>query len=305
MSEPKLPSDFDIREYMSKKKMVVDHSLDSLLPPEKTYPMQLNEAMRYSIFAGGKRLRPILSIATGECLDSDPGRIMSLACALEMIHTYSLINDDLPAMVNDDFRRGRPSCHVKFGEGIAILAGNGLMNHAFQILVNLDGEDENLELILRTIAYLTKAIGTESGVIAGQVVDLLTQGQPYSEAELNYIHTCKTGALINASVVCAAILTGADSSVIEKLGRYGSKIGIAFQIVDDVLDIIGNSKELGKTVGKDQEEKKATYPALFGLEESRRRTIELVREAEVELDFLGKRGIVLKELAHFISVRRY
>jgi len=296
---------YDIRDYLAEKKTIVDQSLDNLLPPASTYPTQLNEAMRYSIFAGGKRLRPVLAIATGEALDSKPERIMVLASALEMVHTYSLIHDDLPAMDDDDFRRGKPSCHRKFGEGIAILAGNGLLTLAFQVLSKIPGNELNAVNGFAILDYLSQAIGTETGVIAGQVVDLTTQGKTFNEAELNYIHSCKTGALIRASVVCPAILSGEDSSVIEKLSRFGLNIGMAFQIVDDVLDIIGDSKELGKTTGKDEKEKKATYPALFGLEESRRKTELLVQEAVDELEFLGERGRILRELAHFISVRRY
>ena len=295
----------EVKTYLSGKRKIVDEHLDQLLPSDQTYPPVLNQAMRYSVFAGGKRLRPVLAIATGEALDGDPERIMILACALEMIHTYSLIHDDLPAMDDDDLRRGRASCHREFGEGIAILAGNGLMNLAFQVLADMPVDTWKAFPNLRALSYLNRAIGTENGVIAGQVVDLTTQGKPFSENELDYIHSWKTGALIRASIVCAAIISGADDLALEKLSRFGIKVGVAFQIVDDMLDIVGDSMELGKTTGKDEKEQKATYPALFGLEESRRKTEELVREAEDELGFLGDRGRTLKELAHFISVRRY
>jgi geranylgeranyl diphosphate synthase type II len=305
MNDPRADREIDIRAYLSKKKKEVDKALDHLLPTEDTYPKSVNQAMRYSVFAGGKRLRPILAIAAGECLDVDPAAVSRLACALEMIHTYSLIHDDLPAMDNDDFRRGNPSCHRKYGEGIAILAGNGLMNLAFQLFTEIPDLGTDPGLVLITQRYLCQSVGTEGGVIAGQVVDLLTQGKTFDETDLNYIHTCKTAALIRASVVCTGLLSGADPAVISQLEIYGLKAGLAFQIVDDILDIIGDKKSLGKTIGKDEKEKKATYPALFGLEESRKKAEVLIAEAENELHFLGSRGRILRELARFITVRRY
>jgi len=305
MSSSIRSADPEILSYLADRKSAVDRALDRLLPPEDTYPRELNQAMRYSVFAGGKRLRPILALAAGEALGGDPDRIMVLACALEMIHTYSLIHDDLPAMDNDNLRRGRPSCHREFGEAVAILAGNGLMNLAYQILAEEGAKLHDPRRMLEAISQLSRAVDTRQGVIAGQVVDLVTEGKSFTEKELRFIHSCKTGALIRASVVCAAIISAADPSAVKRLDRFGMKAGLAFQIVDDILDITGDSRELGKTAGKDREEQKATYPALFGLEESRRRVEVLVREAEKELEFLGEHGLRLKELARFISVRRY
>jgi len=305
MSSSIRSADPEILSYLADRKSAVDRALDRLLPPEDTYPRELNQAMRYSVFAGGKRLRPILALAAGEALGGDPDRIMVLACALEMIHTYSLIHDDLPAMDNDNLRRGRPSCHREFGEAVAILAGNGLMNLAYQILAEEGAKSHDPRRMLEAISQLSRAVDTRQGVIAGQVVDLVTEGKSFTEKELRFIHSCKTGALIRASVVCAAIISAADPSAVKRLDRFGMKAGLAFQIVDDILDITGDSRELGKTAGKDREEQKATYPALFGLEESRRRVEVLVREAEKELEFLGEHGLRLKELARFISVRRY
>ena len=305
MSSSIRSADPEILSYLADRKSAVDRALDRLLPPEDTYPRELNQAMRYSVFAGGKRLRPILALAAGEALGGDPDRIMVLACALEMIHTYSLIHDDLPAMDNDNLRRGRPSCHREFGEAVAILAGNGLMNLAYQILAEEGAKLHDPRRMLEAISQLSRAVDRRQGVIAGQVVDLVTEGKSFTEKELRFIHSCKTGALIRASVVCAAIISAADPSAVKRLDRFGMKAGLAFQIVDDILDITGDSRELGKTAGKDREEQKATYPALFGLEESRRRVEVLVREAEKELEFLGEHGLRLKELARFISVRRY
>ena len=298
----KVASESQFIGYLEEQKQIVNQYLDELLPHESTYPEVLHEAMRYSLFAGGKRIRPILSLATAEALEGDFGRVIHLACALEMIHTYSLIHDDLPAMDDDDFRRGQLTCHKKFGEGIAILAGNGLMTHAFRVLSEMPVDQKTRIQVLNLIC---RAIGTEEGVIAGQVVDLTTQGRSFSKQQLEYIHASKTAALIETSVHCAGLLAGSSESGIERLRSYGAAVGLAFQVVDDILDVEGSTSELGKTSGKDAAEQKATYPALYGIEKSRTIVNELVQRAIAALGFLGSRGETLAELARFVSVRRF
>jgi geranylgeranyl diphosphate synthase type II len=289
-------------EFLKKQKQVIDAHLDKFLPAETTYPETVHQAMRYSLFAGGKRIRPVLSLATNEALEGRFERAIHLACALEMIHTYSLIHDDLPAMDDDDFRRGQLTCHKKFGEGIAILAGNGLLTHAFRVLSEMPAAGDSR---IHVVNQICQAIGTEHGVIAGQVVDLTTQGKPFSSEQLEYIHVSKTAALIETAVHCAALLAEADDKTVNQLRVYGQSVGLAFQIVDDILDEVGSSAELGKTLGKDRIEQKATYPALHGIVESRRIVDELVDKATSALAFLGSKGAVLEELARFVSVRRF
>jgi len=306
VSDHNAPPGFDIGGYLSGQKAVVDENLARLVPAAERHPSVIHEAMRYSLFAGGKRIRPILALATAETVGVPVTRVMRFACALEMIHTYSLIHDDLPAMDDDDYRRGQLTCHRKFGEAIAILAGNGLMNRAFQILAE-PGEDEevNADTRLDVIARLCRAIGTEQGVIAGQVVDLTTQGSSFSREELEFIHSSKTGALISASVSCAGVLCQVQGERLRNLEQYGFKVGLAFQIVDDILDIVASSEELGKTPGKDRADQKATYPAFFGLVKSREEVDRLVSEAVKHLAQLGQTVSPLAHLAHFIASRRF
>lgn len=305
---------FSLDRYLEPRRALIDSWLDRWLPPADHPPAVIHQAMRYSVFAGGKRIRPLLAIAATEAVlgrsvlevPPPPCRETALrfACALEMIHTYSLIHDDLPAMDNDDYRRGRLTCHKVYGEGIAILAGNGLMTHAFQLLAS--GEDEvPASIRLEVIERLCRAIGTDGGVIAGQVADLCTQGKPFTAPELEYIHASKTGALIEASLTCAAVLAGASPDQLADLSHFGRKTGLAFQIVDDVLDVVGTSAELGKTSGKDSSGGKATYPALYGVERSREAAAALVAEAVERLHKWGQSARALTELARFISVRRF
>lgn len=306
---------FDLERYLGQRRELVDAWLDRLLPSEEQPPAMIHQAMRYSLFAGGKRIRPLLVLASGEAVTGAdalefpgafPGEaILRFACALEMIHTYSLIHDDLPAMDNDDYRRGRLTCHKVFGEGIAILAGNGLMNRAFQVLSDAPQGGIPAETRLEVIGRICRAIGTEGGVIAGQVIDLCTQGKPFTAEELDSIHASKTGALIEASVTCGARLAGAGEAQLASLARFGRKTGLAFQIVDDVLDVTGTRAELGKTSGKDSAGGKATYPALYGIERSRETASRLVAEAVDELRPWGESARALVELARFISVRRF
>ena len=295
----------DNKEYMRAQKELIDGYLDRCLPSAELYPQVIHEAMRYSVFAGGKRLRPILALATGATLDGEISRLAPLACALEMIHCYSLIHDDLPAMDNDDYRRGQLTSHKKFGEGVAILAGDGLLTLAFQLLAEIPMAHESAEIKVKVIHKIARAIGTSCGMIGGQVLDLMTQGKPFTREQLNFIHSSKTGALIQASVVSAALLCEARQEVREALGRFGAGIGLAFQVVDDILDVEESTERLGKTKGKDQVEGKATYPALYGVEKSREIAGQLVQEAIHEIAFLGAKGAILRELALFISVRRF
>lgn len=296
---------FNIEPYMRRQKELVDAHLDALLPKANAYPEIIHEAMRYSVFAGGKRLRPVLALATGEALHGDSRRLLPLACALEMIHTYSLIHDDLPAMDDDDFRRGQPTAHRKFGEGIAILAGDGLLTLAFQVLAEIPMPAGQAETKVDVIAQISKAIGTSCGMLAGQVVDLTTQGKTFTREELDYIHSSKTGALIKSSVECAALMCNSAPDVRQRMARFGARVGLAFQVVDDILDVEASSTELGKTAGKDRAGGKATYPALLGLKASKAIATELAEQAAAELDFLGEKAQVLKELARFVSIRRF
>lgn len=300
-SAPSIP----IEQYLEEQKKSVDAYLDDFLPSAQDYPEVIHEAMRYSLFAGGKRLRPILALATGEALEGPFERIICLACALEMVHCYSLIHDDLPALDNDDLRRGKPTSHKVFGEAIAVLAGDALLTQAFQLLSEIPDGAGTAEAKVKVINRLSRAIGTSRGMIGGQVVDLQTEGKPFTRQQLEYIHCSKTGALIQASIDCAAILSGADREARNRLAAFAGNVGLAFQIVDDILDIEGTTQELGKTSGKDDASQKATYPALYGIERSRQIVQELVEAAGQELSWLGSRGRTLRELADFVSIRRF
>jgi geranylgeranyl diphosphate synthase type II len=258
--------------------------------------------MRYSLFAGGKRLRPVLTLATGEAFGAKAEELMPAACAIEMIHTYSLIHDDLPAMDNDDFRRGRPTCHKAFGEAIAILAGDALLTQAFLVLSWESPRGDSTRQV-RVIYEISTAAGTVNALIGGQAADLENEGKSVTADTLNYIHRSKTGAMIRASVVTGGIIAGATDLQIERLGQYGNRIGLAFQICDDILDVTSTSEKLGKTAGKDEASLKATFPAVHGLEASRRRAEELVDEA-VEIAWsLKVNAVRLEDIARFIIAR--
>jgi geranylgeranyl diphosphate synthase type II len=263
-------SGFDIHAYLDRGRRLVDAALDRLLPPETARPPGLHKAMRYSIFAGGKRLRPILAMAAAEAVGARPETVLDEACSLELIHTYTLIHDDLPAMDNDDFRRGMPTSHKAFSEAVAILAGDALQTHAFGLLARVHtSRRHSPERLLEVIGMLAGACGSQ-GVIGGQVVDIESEGRPVSREMLDYIHAHKTGKLIHAAVMLGAILGGATQARQADLSRYGEAIGLAFQITDDILDVVSTSEQLGKTVGKDAQAGKATYPGLLGMEEARR-----------------------------------
>jgi len=280
----------------------VDEELERILPDAEQYPPSIHAAMRHSVFAGGKRLRPILCQESGRIFSGDEASLLRLGCALELIHTYSLIHDDLPALDNDDLRRGKPTCHRAFGEGTAILAGDALLTLAFEVLSGPGPLPEACRL--RVIHELAHAIGTCGGMVGGQVVDLGTTAQAADAATLEYIHSAKTGAFIRAAVRCGALYARAPEEGLARVTVYGEKIGLAFQIADDLLDVLGSREELGKSVGKDGQQQKATYPALHGVEESRRIASELVREACEILEPYGSRARWLKEIAHFLIARR-
>ena len=279
----------------------IEEALERLAPGESEYPPSIHRAMRYSLFAGGKRIRPTLCLeSAGAVSGSTPG-VEAPACALEMIHTYSLIHDDLPALDNDDYRRGKPTCHKVFGEALAILAGDALLTRAFQIVSAMDAVDPARRIAI--VGELAAGAGTVDGMIGGQVADLEAEGKPVTEEALHYIHRAKTGALIRASVRVGAIFAGASGAELEALTCYGEQIGLAFQIVDDVLDQVSTTGELGKTAGKDARQKKATFPALYGIERSRELAREAKRRALEALAPFGGRGGHLGDLADLIVER--
>ena len=281
---------------------LADAALDRLIPLETQHPVSIHKAIRHSVFAGGKRLRPILCMEASRMIaGSLPQGIEELGAALEMLHTYSLIHDDLPALDNDDLRRGRPTCHKAFGEALAILAGDALQTQAYEVLSRLKCSAVARVQIIETIA---RGTGTVDGMIGGQVVDLEAEHTKPTPEMLEYIHRSKTAALITASLVSGGLYAGAEESEAKKLRAFGMAIGLAFQIVDDILDVTQTSEQLGKTAGKDTASEKATYPALFGIENSQRKADELVSKAFAELESFGPRAETLKELARFLIERK-
>lgn len=297
----KFSSDFDLKTYLQEKKDLVETALDESLPMGK--PEKIYEAMRYSLLAGGKRLRPILCLATAELLGKNEHIAMPTACALEMIHTMSLIHDDLPAMDNDDYRRGRLTNHKVYGEDIAILAGDGLLAYAFEYVAE-NTKNIPAERIVKVLAILGKAVGA-NGLVGGQVMDLDCEGKSDITAEiLTTIHRNKTGALLEACVSCGAILAGASSEDLNRLSVYAQNIGLAFQIIDDILDVTATSEELGKTAGKDISAQKATYPKLWGIETSQAKAEELVKDAIAQLAVYREKALPLQAIAEYIVKRK-
>ena len=294
---------FDLAAYLKERREVVNRALDRFLPPADTFPTSIHEAMRYSVFAGGKRLRPILVIGAAEVAGGAIEPVLPTACAFELIHTYSLIHDDLPAMDDDDFRRGRPTSHKVFGEAVAILAGDALFTLGVRLLAEsfLVGAADPA-LLPQLLAEVTDAAGTP-GMIGGQVVDIESEGRVVSPDVLEYIHTHKTGALIRAAVRSGVLLSGASAEARQALTSYGERLGLAFQIVDDILDLEGDQETMGKAVGSDQRKKKVTYPDLHGLEPARRMATDLIREAKDPLDLFGDKATPLRALADFILAR--
>jgi geranylgeranyl diphosphate synthase type II len=292
---------FELGAYMKQRMAAVDAALDRFLPPESERPESLHKAMRYSVFAGGKRLRPVLVIAGAEAVGGTAERVMPTACAMELIHTYSLVHDDLPAMDNDDFRRGVPTNHKVFGEATAILAGDALLTLAFRLVA--DNARQTNTGALEVIVDIADAAG-HGGMVAGQVADLEAEGRQVGADTVDYIHAHKTGALIRTSLRVGAMLCGASAEQVRALSVAGADLGLAFQIVDDILDIVASSEELGKTAGKDQIQQKATYPAIHGIEPSRARAAFLIRDAEEALRVLGPRAEPIRALGHFILERK-
>jgi geranylgeranyl diphosphate synthase type II len=293
---------FNTPDYLIQKAHSVDEWLDRLLPTATVPPPIIHEAIRYSIFAGGKRLRPILTIATGEMFNAAEQELLPAACSLEMIHTYSLIHDDLPAMDNDTLRRGRPTNHVVFGEAMAILAGDALLTQAFRTLADTQFSDTTRQI--KVIAELAQAAGTVQALIGGQVMDIQAEGHFVSGEQLEAIHRAKTGALIRCAVRVGAIIGGASDFELHALTQYSEKAGLAFQIADDVLDATGTSTELGKTAGKDASVQKATYISLYGIDGATQRAQQLCREAVSALDLLPLATDRLNALASFIVERK-
>lgn len=291
-----------LKEILAEGQKLTDAALERLLPPATQHPRSIHQAMRHSVFAGGKRIRPILCLEAARMVaGSLPNGIEELGAALEMLHTYSLIHDDLPALDNDDLRRGRPTCHKVFGEAIAILAGDALQTQAYEVLSRLAC---SAEARVRIIEEIARGTGTIDGMIGGQVVDLEAEHSKPDLAMLEYIHRAKTAALITASVVSGGLYAEANDEAIHKLRCFAQNVGLAFQIVDDVLDVTQSSEQLGKTAGKDVSAEKATYPALFGVDESLKKADAVVCAALAHLDSFGPRADILKALARFLVERK-
>ena len=293
----------DVQSYMAERARAVDAALARYLPSESDPPATLHKAMRYSVFAGGKRLRPVFVIAGAEAMGGRMDEVMQTACAVEMIHTYSLIHDDLPAMDNDDFRRGVPTNHKVFGEAIAILAGDALLTLAFRLLADNFAAGSDAHALRNVLIEIADAAGS-AGMVGGQVADIESEGKRVGAETVDYIHTHKTAALIRASIRAGAMLAGATPSQLVALGLAGGNLGLAFQIMDDILDVTATSEELGKTAGKDQAQQKATYPAVHGIETSRRRAQALIANAHAALEPFGPRALPLRALGTFIIERK-
>jgi geranylgeranyl diphosphate synthase type II len=292
----------NLKDYLAARIERVEAALERWVPAESVAPQTIHRAMRYSLFAGGKRIRPVLCIGAAEALGAAPAGIEDAACTLEMIHTYSLIHDDLPALDNDDLRRGRPTNHVVFGEAMAILAGDSLLTLAFEVLGKLPQASDTTRA--RLVAELATASGTVGGMIGGQVHDIEGERQTPTAELLEAIHRAKTGALLRASVRMGAIYAGASPAQLDALSRYGEHIGLAFQIVDDILDVEESSETLGKTAGKDQAQQKITFPAVYGLARSKDMAEEQRLAAHAALEMFGEPAAPLREIADFIVKRK-
>ncbi|MBF0446779.1 MAG: polyprenyl synthetase family protein [Magnetococcales bacterium] len=293
----------ELTVYLKERKRQVDSALDHLVPKAQKPPQQLNQAIRHSLIDGGKRLRPILVLAAAEAVGGETEKLLPFACALECIHTYSLIHDDLPAMDDDDLRRGRPTCHKQFDEATAILAGDGLLTLAFELAARpIEGVSAADSLAM--VVQLAQDAGIH-GMVGGQMMDMLAENRPIELAELQYIHVHKTGALIRSSCLAGARLGGGSEQQIKKLKRYGEAIGLAFQIADDILDVVGDCHLLGKSTGQDQQHAKSTYPALMGLGQARQEAETLIQEALRCLDDFSQAADPLRLLARYITDRTH
>jgi geranylgeranyl diphosphate synthase, type II len=287
--------------FFEEDRIAVDAHLDRLLPAESVPPASIHQAMRYSVFAGGKRIRPILCLESARIFGAEVSQALFPGCAVELIHTYSLIHDDLPALDNDDLRRGKPTCHKRFGEATAILAGDALLTLAFETIAATPVSSDQRVAIVTEIAT---AAGTVKGMVGGQVADLEAEGKKVDTEMLEYIHRSKTAALIRASITSGALSAGAPSDDVARLRRFGETIGWAFQVTDDILDVEESSAALGKTAGKDLAQQKATYPAVFGLERSHQIANDLASKAIAELQPYGERAERLRTIAEFLVLRR-
>ncbi len=294
----------DLSAYLNERRATVDDTLRGIFPDPEGPAADIVRAMRYSLFAGGKRLRPILCIAGAEAAGGEVKDVLPVACAIELIHTYSLIHDDLPVMDDDDMRRGKPTSHKVFGEAVALLAGDGLLTKAFQVMTNQDFVNRvSPHALLVVIGLIAQAAGHE-GMVGGQVVDIQSEGKEVDPSLVQFIHTRKTAALISASVVSGAILAGAEEDQVKALTSYGKSIGLAFQVSDDILDIEGDSRELGKNVGSDTRQEKITYPAVLGLNRSKEIQKELVERAIESLALFDQGAEPLRHIARYIIARR-
>ncbi|NLT94552.1 MAG: polyprenyl synthetase family protein [Clostridia bacterium] len=288
--------ELELKLYLDERKRIIDEALDKILYKPDMMPGQIHQAMRYSVFAGGKRLRPILCLAACEAVGGKMEEAIPVGCALELIHTYSLIHVDLPAMDDDDLRRGKPTNHIVFGEALAILAGDALLTYAFEIIADLGVKRDESKKYLQVGLEIAKAAGTQ-GMLGGQVVDILSENQNISPETLYYIHHHKTGALIKGSLKAGAIIGGGNQEQIESLLCYGENLGLAFQITDDLLDIYGDVKKTGKPVGSDDKNQKATFPSIFGIEKSKIMASEAIEEACKALNSFGSEAEPLRLLA--------
>jgi len=294
----------DFKAYLDEKRVMVEEALEGIFPGPEGPAADIISAMRYSLFAGGKRLRPILCMAGAEAVGGEAKDVLPVACAIELIHTYSLIHDDLPVMDDDDMRRGKPTSHKVFGEAVAVLAGDGLLTKAFHVMTGADFVNRvRPDALLAVIARIAQAAGYE-GMVGGQVVDIQSEGKAVDPSIVEYIHTRKTAALISASVVSGAILVGAVEDQVKALASYGQNIGLAFQVSDDILDIEGDSRELGKNVGSDTRQEKVTYPAVHGLKRSKDIEKELVQQAIESLAPFDRRAEPLRQIAKYIIARK-
>ena len=293
---------FDLKSYIESRKQEIDAALDRYLPGEDVYPESLHKAMRYSVFSGGKRFRPILCIACFEACGGEGACVMPVACAIELVHTYSLIHDDLPCMDDDDLRRGKPTSHKVFGEAVAVLAGDALLTHSVYLIATEGAKALGLKRSLQVLEDLMRAIGAE-GMVAGQVVDMESEGRPVDEGTLRFIHSRKTGALIAASAESGAIMAEAGQVPAGNMSKYGEKIGLAFQITDDILDAEGKFGELKAGSGLDDRRQKATYPRLYGLEKSRDLARQFIEDAKDSVASFGERALPLMALADLVRTR--
>lgn len=291
----------ELNGFFTECRTLIESELERLVPGETTAPASVHNAIRWSVFAGGKRFRPILLLATGETFQAPPALLLSTACALEMIHTYSLIHDDLPSMDNDDLRRGRPTCHVRFDEATAILAGDALQTLAFQTIAS--EEKLSAEKRVRLVSELARSAGTPEGMVAGQARDLDAESRTVTGKELDQIHRLKTAALIVASARCGAIIGDAGEAELGNVANYAAKLGLLFQITDDLLDVTATAETLGKTPGKDARAQKATYASLYGINAARRRASRVHKEAHATLEQIDRPTERLHAIADFILIR--